>query len=89
MPALKMTTHERQAVAFREAFARGKASKQLDDYQISDALQSSRTVISTYRREGPWNMSFQRFSSLAKKVGMTGREVCRIVGVPYNETSEQ
>lgn len=83
MPKLRDTPQQRRDKAFRGALDRGRSENELTDRQLADRIGVNCCTVSRWRHGGYPLMSLESFSSLAQKVGMTGQEVCRIIGVPY------
>ena len=87
MPKLRDTPQQRRDKAFRGALDRGLSEKEITDIALAEKLCVTNVTVSRWRSGRYGKMSLERFAELAAKVGMTGQEVCRIIGVPYADAS--
>ena len=85
MPKLRDTPQQRKDKAFRGALDRGLSENEMTDLVLADRLGVTSITISRWRNGKYKKMTLERFVQLAARVGMTGQEVCRIIGVPYKE----
>lgn len=88
MPKLRDTPQQRKDKAFRSALDRGLSEKDMTDIALAQRLGVTNVTVSRWRKGQYPKMTLERFAEVAARVGMTGREVCRIIGVPYQEASE-
>ncbi|MDN0032606.1 hypothetical protein QVN85_06780 [Oscillibacter valericigenes] len=87
MPKLRDTPQQRRDKAFRGALDRGLSENEITDKVLADKLGVTNVTVSRWRGGQYPKMTLERFAELAARVGMTGQEVCRIIGVPYKEES--
>lgn len=89
MPKLRMTEAERCEKAYRRAMARAQADMGLfKDCDVADKLKISKSVYCRAKQDGYRSYGFAKAGTLARGMGMTGREVCAILGVPYDDPEE-
>lgn len=86
MPKLRMTTVERCKKAYHHAMARAQIDLGLHkDYEMADKLKLSKSAYCRAKQEGFRTFGFEKAGALARSLKMTGREVCEIMGVPYDD----
>jgi len=88
MPKLRDTPQQRKDKAFKGALGRCLAESGLTGKAVSEKIGVSNVTISRWKNGEYRKMSLERFASLAQRVGMNGREVCKIIGVPYEEDTQ-
>lgn len=89
MPKLRVSDLRAQELAFVGAVARGAACSGLNtDLAVAAALDISRPAYSRYKANHFQNAKFSLFCRMARRLGLTGEEVCKIVGVPYRPASD-
>lgn len=83
MPKLKETSCQKQQRAFLGAYGRGLAENKLTVGELCDKANISRVTLNVYKRTGITSASVSNFVALAKALGWSGKEVCSMLGVPY------
>lgn len=84
MPKLRQTDQQRREVALAGAIARGAAYNGLKhDKDVAGSVGVTPASYCRYKANSFRNADFDLFCRLARRLGLTGEEVCRIVGVPY------
>ena len=56
------------------------------DCELADRIGLSRSTVCKYREKKFQSMRLKDFASMARAIGLTGKEVCAAVGVPYEES---
>lgn len=88
MPKLRMSERERRCKAMQKAVARimiDRGMKYKKD--VARAAGITEVRYNTISHGGFANMRYEEFCKLAA-LGMTGQEVCEVVGRPYQEASD-
>lgn len=86
MPRLRMTEQQRRERALLGAVGRGKACAGLNtDKAVAEAISVAPCTYSRLKAGAFQGMDLGKFGQLARTLGLTGREVCEAVGVPYHE----
>ena len=86
MPKLRMSEQEKQDKALRLAIARGMAGLGITTQAtVADMIEVTPTTYSNYKKTNYHAMNIQTLRKLAKKLPFTGREICAIIGVRYEE----
>lgn len=84
MPKLRQTDQQRRELALAGAVARGAVYSGLKrDKDVAAALDISAPAYCRYKANSFRNADFSLFCRLARRLELTGEEVCKIVGVPY------
>lgn len=88
MPKLRDTPQQRRDKAFRGALDRGLSENEMTDVELAGRMGVTNVTVSRWRGGQYPKMTLDRFAELVGRVGMTGQEVCRIIGVPYKEAEQ-
>lgn len=86
MPKLRPTDQQRRERALAGALARGQAYNGLKfDKDVAAAIGVSAPAYCRYKANAFQNADFELFCRLARRIGLTGEEICKIVGIPLRE----
>jgi transcriptional regulator with XRE-family HTH domain len=86
MPKLRMSEQEKQDKALCKAISRGMIDQMVENQRsLAEMIGVTPTTYSNYKKKNYHAISIQTFRKLAKKLHFTGREVCAIIGVRYEE----
>lgn len=78
------TARDKREKALLLAVKRAKLDRHYEyDYEMADFLGLCSQSYSQYKKRAFQNMNFDLFCEMARKLKLTGREVCEAVGVPY------
>ena len=89
MPRPRMTEQQVRVKALIRAIARAQVDLDLPkDQDMAKALGITQSAYSKRKHEPYRGYGFDRASELARRLHLTGREVCEIIGVPYEEVTE-
>lgn len=84
----RTTAQQKREKALVGAIGRSAAEKGLHtDAEIAAYLGMLPQSYGRYRRENFQTKGFLTFCFIARRLGLTGREVCAAVGVPYDDTN--
>ena len=84
MPKLRETDQQKRERFFLAAVERGKTQQGFRyDKDVAEALGMNKDSYSLYKRKAFQNLNFSLFCKMARLLKLTGREVCTIIGVPY------
>ena len=82
----RVTPQQQRERALMGAISRCAAERELDtDAEVAGFLGMDTHSYSRYRRMKFQTRGFLLFCKIARQLGLTGREVCAAVGVPYEE----
>ena len=85
MPKIK-TAQSRRESALIGAVARGMDETGIRrDCHLAEKLGIAKTTFSRYRSFKFQVMQLRDFSKMARLLGLTGKEVCEAIGVPYED----
>lgn len=80
------TEQQKREKALLAAVARGKIQESVRrDIDLAAMLGMPQSSFSQHKRKGFQNMDFGKFCIMARKLRLTGREICAAVGVPYED----
>lgn len=78
------TEQQKRERALLAAVARGKVQKGFDrDVDLAIAVGIAESTFCRYKKDGFQKMDLYRFGMMARKLGLSGREICAAVGVPF------
>lgn len=84
----RLTDQQRRERALKVAIARAAAEEGLElDKDIAKVIGMTDKTYSYYKKKKFQNANLEQFGRLVRNLGLTGREVCAAVGIPYEETS--
>lgn len=85
MPKLRKTDQEIREEELYLAIAQAKVKLNLPyDADLADLLGLSKAAYSCRKRRGLYqSFGLDKVSKLFRALHLTGRQVCRIVGIPY------
>lgn len=79
-----VTEQMRREKALRAYIAKGQVLTGLQfDKDLAERIGESPSTFSRYRKTFFANLGFWTFCRLARELEFTGREVCEIIGIPY------
>lgn len=82
--AARLTEQQKRELALKVAIARGKAREGIPyDFVLAKKLDVSTPTFARYRSEGFQKVKLHTFGLMCRTLKFTGREVCEILGVPY------
>lgn len=86
MPRPRMTEQQRREKALELALARTRTELDLPmDKSLAAYVGMTDKNFSYYKSRRFQNLDLQRFANMARRLRMTGKEVCDILGVPYQQ----
>lgn len=89
MPKLRMAAEEIRERAYHRAMARAQVDMGIyRDCEVADMLKMSKSTFCRAKQDGYRSYGFAKAGTLARGMGMTGREVCAILGVPYEDPKD-
>ena len=89
MPKLRMTDQQRREKALELALARTSTALSLPhDKNVAAYVGMTDRNYSYHKQKRFQAIDLYRFAHMARQLHMTGREVCDILGVPYEETTQ-
>ncbi len=78
------TEQQKRERALMASIARGKAQKgYARDVDVAMAIGVSEATFCRSKKKGFQNMDVYKFGLMARKLGLTGREVCAALGVTW------
>jgi len=84
MPKLRMTEQQRRERVLVGAVARAMAEEDLHtDAQAGQFVGIPESSFWRYRRDKFQKIPFQQFCKMARRLNLTGWEVCAAIGIPY------
>lgn len=84
MPKLRETDQQKREKALMVAIARGAAEMELDtDKEVAEKLGMKPQNYSKAKKKHFQSPGFVMFCKMARILHFSGRELCTIVGVPY------
>lgn len=84
MPRLRMTEQQQREKALQRAIARARVDMDLPlDQDVADTLGLKRATFSDRKKDLYKGFGFDRASQIARQLRFTGRELCEIIGIPY------
>lgn len=85
----RLTPQQRREKALAGAVSRAKTEMGFrTDTEIAVFLGMNPSTYSYYRRKNFQNMDIDMFGTIARKIGLTGREICAAMGVQYEDQKE-
>lgn len=88
MPKLRQTDQQRRDAYIAGAVARGTAESGLKwDRAVAECLGIGGPAFCKHKANSFQGMQLGMFSKMARRLGLTGEEVCKIIGVPYREAA--
>lgn len=82
----RLTEQQRRERALMGAIARAATEEGLAyDKDIADAIGLTRTNYVYHKKYGFQSLTLMRFGVIARRLHLTGKEVCVALGVPYEE----
>lgn len=89
MPRLRQTEAQKRRMAYEEAVARGMAHNGYKhDRDVAAALGLSKPGYSNFKATVLDRSTTQLFFHQMRLLGVTGRELCRIAGIPFGGDPE-
>lgn len=86
MPKLRRSAEENRRRAWNLAVARCQIDEELLlDQDIAERLKMKPNTYSKRKRNLYRSFGFEEAGKFARALKMTGREVCEILGVPYDD----
>ena len=80
------TEQQKREKALMAAMARGKVLKSLPrDIDVANRLNIPHCTFERHKKDAFQRLDLYKFGLMARTLGFTGREVCDIVGVPYDQ----
>ncbi len=86
MPKARLTEQQERERALKRAIARAKVDLDLDGWpDVADYIGMPRSTCYRKAEEPYHGFGFGEAARLARKLGFTGRELCAIFGIPYDQ----
>lgn len=87
MPKLRETEQQKREKALMVAIARSSAELGLScDKEIAELLDISPQSYGQYKKKNFQTPGFELFCKMARRLKLTGPEVCAVIGVPYTNS---
>lgn len=79
-----MTEQQQREKALLRAMARARVDMDLPyDRDVAQVLDVGKSSFCDYKKDPYRSFGFQKASHFCRKLRLTGKEVCEIIGVPY------
>lgn len=89
MPRPRMTEQQQREKALQRAVARAKVDMDLPrDQDVAQTIGMGQSAYSKRKQDLYRGFGFDRASQFARRLHLTGKEVCEIIGVPYAPEGE-
>lgn len=89
MPRPRMTEQQHREKALQRAVARARVDLGLPrDQDMALALGIGKSALSKKMQAPYKGFGWDKAGKLARQLHLTGREVCEIIGVPYEEVTK-
>lgn len=84
MPKLRATPQELREKAMMAAIGRGRGLNGLwKQKEVAEFVGLTEYGYSRAKKDNFMGLSLKQFSEMARKLAFTDRELCEIVGIPY------